>query len=80
MKWKGIHIRKPWILAFQGLSEAPKMNTCDQSHQHTPCQGKNTKATEQYAEDIVEYILQMFYSKLHNCIEQRHDKQYEKIC
>ena len=57
---KGIAVRKPWRIAYAGTSTKPTFKICDFKHDHTPCQGKITKETEKYTDDMVSEIFEQF--------------------
>ena len=56
-KNKGMHIKKPWKIATINTCLPQLLNkTCDGSHSHTPCEGKNTMYTQGYTREIVAII------------------------
>ena len=56
-KTEGMAIKKPWTLATNCpyiIYMLPKF--CDGSHQHTRCEGTDTKLTEEYTDEMVAQI------------------------
>ena len=74
----GTPIRKPWRLAHRGLRFTPDLKTCDHSHSHTPCQGKNTKDTESYTDRMVQTIMKQFCKN--HAMMKNQSKQTENQC
>ena len=57
-KTQGLALRKPWTIAttcdqFMGLGRL-----CDGSHSHTRIQGRDTKLTEAYTDELADAIHQ----------------------
>ena len=62
-KKEGKPIKKPWLFktTMETLCEAFHDKTCDASHQHAPCAGQDTQATEQYTPAITEKVHKAFF-------------------
>ena len=58
-KGKGLPIKKPWRIACVNTCLPELLNkTCCGTHQHTPCEGKDTLHSQGYTVEIVKVIHQ----------------------
>ena len=64
----GKPIKKPWCMATncEDLGESFHDLLCNRSHEHTPCAGGDTKATESYSYDMVRLIHKAFNKACNN--------------
>ena len=55
---KDVLIKKPWRISAtsRALHAALHGRLCNKDHEHTPCQGQDTKRTEEYTEEMVKAI------------------------
>ena len=57
----GQPIRKPWRVDTNSPALAQQLSrVCDGSHTHVPCQGRDTKSTEGYTDEIVDTVHDAF--------------------
>ena len=66
-----MHIKKPWAMATNcaSLIEEFQNLRCDKSHDHTPCAGRDTKATESYTFPMTQRIHKAFAKHVSLMIE-----------
>ena len=54
---KGMSIKKPWSVAINVSSMRSALHrTCDKTHEHAPCAGKDTSMTEGYTDELVNTV------------------------
>lgn len=57
-------IKKPWRVVSWGVKFDGLKKTCNGSHEHVPCAGRETKRTQMYTDEIVTIILKGAMGKM----------------
>ena len=78
----GMPIKKPWRVACSPGSSLPSYlnQRCDGSHEHTPCAGVNTVATQGYTDDICKLIHKSISADIRKVLNTADDVEPQITC
>jgi hypothetical protein len=73
-----MRIKKPWRISTtsRSIHSAFDNKLCDQSHEHVPCAGKDTKVTEEYTFKFVKLLHDAWRKHAHQISKRCHTSTY----